>query len=148
MSKAPPPPDPIVLKIIDLIGAAAYEKLTRHGFVVVETTLVEKFKREHKASNDRIRETAAAAMRAIGIDAARVEPVYGADGEVARLIFTAPSIDEGRFARSVGDFVKDALFPTGAPEGAKRSDAPIYDTNDVGFHTPPASPDNLIDPVD
>lgn len=147
MAKAVPPPDPITLKIIDLIGTDALEMLTRHGFVVAEWGLVEKFRREHKASNDRIRETAAAAMRAIGTDAARVEPIYGPDGEVTRLIFTTPSMNEPEFARIVGDFVKDALFPTVRP-GTQRSDAPVYDSNAVAFHTPPASPTDQHDPVD
>lgn len=142
-------PDPITARVLDLIGPDALAKLHRHGFAVAELAAVQRFREEYREDKDRIRETAAAAMRAIGIDSVRVELVSNSNGVLTSLICTAPCFDELQFAKAVGDVVKDHIFP---PAGAVQSETPPYNTNNVPFCTtppvPPPSPDNAPDRID
>jgi hypothetical protein len=120
-------PDAIATKVVDLIGPAALAKLQRHGFSMVSEAEVKRFLEEHKKSNARIRETAAAAMRAIGIHAVRVESEEDARGGV-RFIFTAPSYDEPRMAETIVRELQARWYP---PAETKPATTPLTDTNDV-----------------
>lgn len=124
-------------KAVDVVGIEALEKLARHDLVVGDRAMLDRFVAEQKKSNDRIRETAAAAMRAIGIETMRVEIVY-TDGNPV-IIATAPAGDERELALTAARLLFDLWEP---PEGWRRRDVPsaphVGDTTDVPIYGAPA----------
>jgi hypothetical protein len=113
-------------RAIDLVGVENVELLERHGLVPADRRGVESFLEEHRKSNQRIRETAAAAMRALDVDTFRLELAIQ-DG-IPIVIATAPSGNEEDLARVAGNALVHAWVP---PEGWTERAVHVHDTNDV-----------------
>ncbi len=111
----------IYQRIVDLIGVDALERLHRHGFTVSDDSLVATFVDEHRGSNARIRETAAATMRACGLMTTRVE--YRHEEGRTQLIVTHPAGDEQGLVTRIVRALRGDL-------GADTEEA-AYDTNEV-----------------
>lgn len=113
-------------RAVDLIGEEAVLRLRAHGFEVCEPAALDRFLDEHRKSNARIREAAAATMRACEMMTARTEIEITAHGP--RLVVTFPIGDEMAFARMVAEHLSDLWD---APEGTRVAHEKTTDTNNV-----------------
>lgn len=131
-------------KAVDLIGEDAVRKLALHGLGVVDEAAIARFLDEHRKSNERLRQAAAASMSALGVTTYRLEIILR-DG-VPTVIATAPTGEEQELARIAAATVAEQWDP---PEGWQRRiiapDTVERDTTDVDIQakegaTPPATP--------
>ena len=114
-------------KAADLVGDDVIRKLARHGYSVVEVAAIDRFMSEHRKSNDRLREAAAASMRALGVVTVRLEMVDN-DG-TPTVIATAPMGKEQEMGRCAADPLAALWSP---PAGwTPRREVPERDTTDV-----------------
>lgn len=137
------------------IGADAVAELSEYGLYVIDAAALARYKLEQRKSNDRIRETAAATMKAAGVMTTRVE-IEICDG-LPRIIVTFPAGDEKAFAREVGRVMASLWQPDDPPEGMRvvtpesAAAAPWGDTTEVDTHAVGpgvASEEDMIDRVE
>lgn len=143
-------PNRIWKQAADLIGddgERVLRRLRMHGLHVVSLAEIDRFLDEHRKSNERLREAAGAAMRAVGLSTVRLELWIDGNGAMT-LIATAPNGDEQRLARYAAHALADAWVPPdGAGEPRRPQDGdPPHDTNDVSVAADPGDAADTIAP--
>ena len=118
-------------RVVDLIGKEAADTLELHGFGIVAQASIDKFVAEHKASTARVREVAAATMRAAGLMTVRTE-ITAIEGNPS-IIVTHPLGDEDGLALEIAGILSKLYHPR--PGGRAPTDEEkerlTKDTNDV-----------------
>lgn len=128
-------------KGVELVGLEVLEKLGRHGLAVADRRSLDEFLEEQRKSNTRIRETAAAAMRAIGIDTYRLELVV-VDGKPT-IIATAPSGNEKDLAMVAASAIASAWSPPDGWTEMAPSEGRLHETTNVAVCGKPEEGDLL-----